>query len=81
MSCLQNLTASPLSLNSDPLAIPVKKGEKFLLIMSLMIELLRGSNVLRGSCQNQTLFIYVYALGTLSVFMGLIHCVLVYSCF
>ena len=30
MSCLQNLTASPLSLNSDRLAILVKKGEKFL---------------------------------------------------
>ena len=38
MFCLQNLTASPLSLNTDPLAIPVKKGEMFLLIMTLMID-------------------------------------------
>ena len=28
--CLQNLTASPPSIDSDPLAIPVKKGEMFL---------------------------------------------------
>ena len=27
--CLQNLTASPPSMDSDPLAIPVKKGEIF----------------------------------------------------
>ena len=38
MFCLQNLTASPPSMDSDPLAIPVKKGEMFLSVVDDIVD-------------------------------------------
>ena len=60
----QNLTASPHIMSTDPLAIPVKKGEKFLRFM----QLLRGSTF-EGE-QSKTVFI----LFTLFMFMVIVLC-------
>ena len=65
-------------MNSDPLAIPVKKGEMFLSVDNDIDDgeaekqLLRGSNVLRGSCQscqNQRLCLYMLMFWILLVFL------------
>ena len=71
--CLQNLTASPPSMDSDPLAISVKMGENFVDWKAEKL-LLRGSNVLRGSCQNQRLCLYMLMFWVFVIYMGLIHC-------
>ena len=76
----QNLTASPHIMSTDPLAIPVKKGEKFLRFM----QLLRGSTfegeqskVVKNSVY-LVYFVYVYGYSIMFwiivVIMGLIHC-------
>ena len=64
-------------MDSDPLANPVKKGE----IYKVFVEnqLLRGSNMLRGSIQKQIVSILLYCYLCLCfwifiVTMGLIHC-------
>ena len=75
MFCLQNLTASPLSMNSDPLAIPVKMGEMFLSVDNDIDDgeaekqLLRGSNVLRGGVVKIRLCLYMFMFWVLLVFL------------
>ena len=62
-------------MDSDPLAIPIKKGEMFfLLLMRSRKAALKGSNVLRESCQNQRHCLYMLMFWVFSVYMGLIHC-------
>ena len=76
----QNLIASPHIMSSDPLAIPIKKGEKFLRFM----QLLRGSTFegeqSKAVKNNVYLVYFVYVYGysimfwIIVVIMGLIHC-------
>ena len=72
MFCLQNLTVSPLSLNSDPLAIPIKKGEMSLMMKSRKANL-KGEYCVEGELsklsKSETLFIYAYVLGILCFFL------------
>ena len=61
----QNLIASPHIMSTDPLAIPVKKGEKFFFVK----QLLRGSTNLRGSSQSVYPVVYFILL-----FMVIVLC-------
>ena len=67
-------------MNSDPLAIPVKKGRCFfLLLMTLMMRsrkaALKGEYCVEGELsKSENLFIYVYVLGTFSCFVFVPMC-------